>query len=249
MDFRPESEFGNHTLTITVASRDGRPILDGPAYRRLAGTLREAAADDEIRVVILRGLSGCFCLGGDFSEFLDKTRHRDLIAAVTDLFRILATFPKPLVGCVDGDAVGVGCTILFHCDLVVASPNSTFRVPFVDFGLVPDAATSILAPEKLGYTDAFRFFCLGETLSAEDALKLRLVSHLAEDVDPEQQTLAIARTLAKKPAKALVQTKALLRGDEDLLCERIDREIKLFQSALQDEVTLKRLARIARMAA
>lgn len=248
MDFRPESEFHNHTLTITVAARDGRPILDGPAYRRLAATLREAADDDETRVVILRGLSGCFCLGGDFSEFLDKTRHRDLIAAVTDMFRVLATFPKPLLGCVDGDAVGVGCTILFHCDLVVASPKSTFRVPFVDFGLVPDAATSILAPEKLGYTDAFRFFCLGETLGAEEARGLKLISHLAES-DPEQQALAIARTLAKKPPKALSQTKALLRGDAKLLCDRIDREIRLFHDALQDEVTLKRLARIARMAA
>ncbi|MBO6717660.1 MAG: enoyl-CoA hydratase/isomerase family protein [Rhizobiaceae bacterium] len=249
MDFRPESEFHNHTLTITVASRDGRPFLDGPAYRALAAELRDAAADEETKVVILRGLSGCFCLGGDFSEFLDKTRHRDLIAAVTDMFRILATFPKPLLGCVDGDAVGVGCTILFHCDLVVASPKSTFRVPFVDFGLVPDAATSILAPEKLGYTDAFRFFCLGETLSAEEAHGLKLVSHLATEVDAEQQALALARTLAKKPAKALVQTKGLLRGDEHVLCDRIDREISLFHNALQDEVTLKRLARIARMAA
>lgn len=249
MDFRPESEFHNHTLAITVASKDGRPFLDGPAYRSLAATLREAAADEEIRVVILRGLSGCFCLGGDFSEFLDKTRHRGLIAAVTDMFRVLATFPKPLLGCVDGDAVGVGCTILFHCDLVVASPKSTFRVPFVDFGLVPDAATSILAPEKLGYTDAFRFFCLGETLDAEEARGLRLVSHLTADADPEQQAMTIARTLAKKPAKALSQTKALLRGDEKLLCDRIDREIKLFHDALQDEVTIKRLARIARMAA
>lgn len=248
MDFRPESEFHNHTLTITVASKDGRPILDGPAYRSLAATLREAAADDETRVVILRGLSGCFCLGGDFSEFLDKTRHRDLIAAVSDMFRVLATFPKPLLGCVDGDAVGVGCTILFHCDLVVASPKSTFRVPFVDFGLVPDAATSILAPEKLGYTDAFRFFCLGETLNAEEAHGLKLVSHLAE-VDPEQQAQTIARTLSKKPPKALSQTKQLLRGDESVLCERIDREIKLFHNALQDEVTIKRLSRIARMAA
>ena len=249
MDFRPESEFQNHTLTITVASQDGRPILDGPAYRSLAATLREAAADEETRVVVLRGLSGCFCLGGDFSEFLDKTRHRDLIAAVTEMFRVLATFPKPLLGCVDGDAVGVGCTILFHCDLVIASPDSTFRVPFVDFGLVPDAATSILAPEKLGYTDAFKFFCLGETLTAEQAFGMRLVSHLAADIDPEQQTMLIARTLAKKPARALSQTKMLLRGDEGLLCDRIDREIKLFHNALQDEATIRRLARIARMAA
>jgi len=243
----PRTELRNHTLIVTVASDDGRPVLDGRAYARLARTLREAAQDEAVRVVMLRGFSGCFCLGGDFSEFLDATRHQRLIAAVTDMFRTLATFPKPLLACVDGDAVGVGCTILFHCDLVVASSSSTFRVPFVDFGLVPDAATSILAPERLGYSAAFRFFCLGETLQVEDARRLELVSTISEDVEAE--TLALARTLAKKPTGALVQTKALLRGDAGLLCERIDREISLFHRALQDEVTLKRLARIARMAA
>ena len=169
------SERRNQTLIITVSSEDGRPVLDSRAYRRQAEMLREAAEDETVRVVVLRGLAGCFCLGGDLSEFLDATSHNGLIAAVTDLFRTLATFPKPIIGCVDGDAVGVGCTILFHCDLVVASRTSTFRVPFVDLGLVPDAATSLLAPLKLGYANAFRFFCLGDMLDAADARALGLV--------------------------------------------------------------------------
>ncbi len=160
MDIRSDPEFSNHITTITVASEEDRPFLDARAYERLARLLAQAAANDETRVVILRGLAGCFCLGGDFGEFLDPLRHENLIAAVTDMFRTLARFPKPILACVDGDAVGVGCTILFHCDLVVASPKSTFRVPFVDFGLVPDAATSILAPDRMGYGAAFRFFCL-----------------------------------------------------------------------------------------
>ena len=95
------------------------------------------------------------------------------------MFRTLATFPKPILACVDGDAVGVGCTILFHCDMVIASDQSTFRVPFVDLGLVPDAATSILAPERLGYAAAFRFFCLGDTLTAAEAKDLGLVAEIA----------------------------------------------------------------------
>ena len=249
MNVHSLSEFRNHTLIVTVSSDDGRPVLDRRAYESLARTFHEAADDDEVRVVVLRGLAGCFCLGGDFSEFLDATKHQQLIAAVTDMFRTLATFPKPILACVDGDAVGVGCTILFHCDMVIASGKSTFRVPFVDFGLVPDAATSILAPQKLGYAGAFRFFCLGDTLGVEDAKALGLVGEIVVDGSVEDATFARARQLAKKPVAALLQTRGLLRGDTAALCDRIDQEISLFQQALQDDTTLRRLQRIARLVA
>ncbi|ESZ11869.1 enoyl-CoA hydratase-related protein [Mesorhizobium sp. L48C026A00] len=248
MNIHPQTEFRNHSLIVTVSSDDGRPVLDGRAYESLARIFHEAAIDDDVRVVVLRGLAGCFCLGGDFSEFLDATKHQRLIAAVTDMFRMLATFPKPVLACVDGDAVGVGCTILFHCDMVIASDESTFRVPFVDFGLVPDAATSILAPQKLGYAGAFRFFCLGDTLSAADARMLGLVTEIVVG-DVEEAALGRARQLAKKPVAALLQTRDLLKGDTGALCDRIDQEISLFQQALQDDTTLRRLQRIARLAA
>ena len=249
MNVHPQPEIRNHALIVTVSSDDGRPVLDRRAYESLAKTLHEAAVDDDVRVVVLRGLAGCFCLGGDFSEFLDATKHQRLIAAVTDMFRTLATFPKPVLACVDGDAVGVGCTILFHCDMVIASNESTFRVPFVDFGLVPDAATSILAPQKLGYAGAFRFFCLGDTLSAEDARMLGLVTEIVADGTVEEAAFGRARQLVKKPVAALLQTRDLLKGDTGALCDRIDQEISLFQQALHDDATLKRLQRIARLAA
>jgi enoyl-CoA hydratase/carnithine racemase len=251
-DIRPHTEFRNHILTVTVVSDDGRPLLDRSAYERLTATLRAAGDDDEVRVVVLRGLDGCFCLGGDLSEFLDATKHSALIEAVTGMFRTLATFPKPILACVDGDAVGVGCTILFHCDMVIASAKSTFRVPFVDLGLVPDAATSILAPERLGYAAAFRFFCLGDTLTAAEAKDLGLVAEIAPEnaeANPDKWTHSRARQLAKKPVQALRQTRGLLRGDGQHLVGRIDEEISLFHKALQDETTLRRLARIARLAA
>jgi len=249
MNVHTQTEFRNHTLIVTVSSDDGRPVLDRRAYEGLAKTFHAAAVDDDVRVVMLRGLAGCFCLGGDFSEFLDATKHQRLIAAVTDMFRTLATFPKPILACVDGDAVGVGCTILFHCDMVIASKESTFRVPFVEFGLVPDAATSILAPQKLGYAGAFRFFCLGDTLNAEDARALGLVAEIVMDGSVEEAALGRARQLAKKPVAALLQTRGLLKGDTGALCDRIDQEISLFQQALQDDTTLKRLQRIARLVA
>ena len=245
---RPHTEFRNHILAITVAAEDGRPLLDRRAYDRLAATLGDAARNEDVRVVILRGLAGCFCLGGDLSEFLDARKHPGLIEAVTGMFRMLATFPKPILACVDGDAVGVGCTILFHCDMVIASDKSTFRVPFVDLGLVPDAATSILAPERMGYAAAFRFFCLGDTLPAQDAMELVLVAEIAAG-DAEEQAFSRARQLARKPVDALRQARELLRGDGRDLCDRIDEEISLFHRALQDVATLRRLARVARLAA
>jgi enoyl-CoA hydratase/carnithine racemase len=245
---RATTDFRNHILTIMVAADDGRPLLDRRAYERLAAALTEAAADEEVRVVVLRGLAGCFCLGGDLSEFLDASKHGGLIRAVTDLFRALATFPKPILACVDGDAVGVGCTILFHCDMVIASESSTFRVPFVDLGLVPDAATSILAPERMGYAAAFRFFCAGDTLSAAEARELGIVSETVAQA-AEERAMFRARQLAKKPADALRQARQLLRGDGRHLCDRIDEEISLFHKALQDDTTLRRLARVARLSA
>jgi enoyl-CoA hydratase/carnithine racemase len=113
---------------------------------------------------------------------------------------------------------------------------------------VPDAATSILAPERLGYAAAFRFFCLGDTLAATEACNLGLVSEIAPE-DAEARAYSRARQLAKKPVQALRQTRELLRGDGYHLCDRIDEEISLFHKALQDETTLRRLARVARLAA
>ncbi len=245
----PESKTVGHVQTIAITATEGQAVLDRHSYEVLTELLRQSAADPNIRVVVLRGISGCFCKGGDLSEFLDRTKHVMLISAVTDLFLTLVEFPKPLVASVDGDAIGVGCTILFHCDMIFASERSTFRVPFVDLGLIPDAATSMLAPERMGYADAFRFFCLGETFSAKMAKSSSIVSEMVGSKEIEARTLYVARQLAKKPQHSLTRTRELLRGDRTGLRGRIDHEIALFQCALQDERTIRRLSKIAKLAA
>ncbi len=243
------STIQNHVQTIAIAGADRPAVLDHAAYAQLTGMLRQSANDPNVRVAVLRGFNGCFCKGGDLSEFLDSSKHSKLISTVTDLFQTLTDFPKPLLAGVDGDAIGVGCTILFHCDLVFASERSTFRVPFVDLGLIPDAATSMLAPERMGYTDAFKFFCLGRTLNAEAAKRCSIVSDLVNSNDIVSRTEFVARQLAKKPTHSLNQTRSLLKGDRNGLRERIDHEIELFRDALRDEATIRRLSRIARLAA
>lgn len=246
---KPDIHFANGVLTTSLGQHPANPYLDHSAYRRLAGLLEFAGGDDDTRVVVLHGFGGCFCRGGDVGEFLDAGKHEELIQSVTALFRVLANFPKPLVAAVDGEAIGVGCTLLFHCDYVVATASSTLRVPFVDYGLVPDAATSILAPQRLGYGQAFKFFCLGEKLTADQAHGLGLVSDVAAEGASEAAASEVARLLARKPAKALLQTRQLMRGDPQALCRRIDEEISLFHGALKDSATLRRLRLIARKSA
>ena len=244
-----ESNLAGHIQSIAITETDGQAVLDRHSYESLTNLLMQSAANPDVRVVVLRGISGCFCKGGDLSEFLDRTKHPLLISAVTNLFQTLAEFPKPLIASVDGDATGVGCTILFHCDMVFASERSTFRVPFVDFGLMPDAATSMLAPERMGYMNAFKFFCLGETFDAEAAKSCSIVSDLVSSEHIASQTMLAARRLVKKPQYSLTHTRQLLRGDRSGLRGRIDHEIALFQCALQDEGTIRRLSRIAKLAA
>lgn len=242
-----------HHSSLVISLHDGKapPSLDRKAYGDLTAMLNGAAADDAIRSVILRGFAGCFCRGANLEEFTDPELYQGLIEAVTGYFRALSDFPKPLLACVDGEATGVGCTTLFHCDLVFASCSSTFRVPFVDFGLVPDAATSLLAPERLGYMQAFRFFCLGEVLEATKAKAMNLVSEVCQggEADTFDKALSFARLLAKKPASALETTRRLLRGEQLPIRNRIDQEIELFRDALNDEKTVKRIKRLASLAA
>ena len=241
----------NSSLVVTLHDGTRGASLDRHSYNALAAILTDAARTDAIRSVILRGFAGCFCQGADLNEFTDPESYPGLIDAVTMYFRALADFPKPLLACVDGEATGVGCTTLFHCDMIFASSSSTFRVPFVDFGLVPDAATSLLAPERLGYTEAFRFFCLGQTLDAERALSIGLASELCDGSEEETFALAldVARQVSKKPSIALETTRRLLRGEQRKVRNQIDREIELFRDALRDERTIRRIKRLARMAA
>jgi enoyl-CoA hydratase/carnithine racemase len=249
MTARIEISRDGHTQIVSLSADNGRPALDKTAYTHLTEILDEAAANADLRCVVLRGLDGCFCSGADLNEFTEPHLYPSLIAAVTGYFRALASFPKPLFACVEGEATGVGCTTLFHCDLIFASPHSSFRVPFVDFGLVPDAATSILAPIRLGYAAAFRFFCLGEQLDAQGARDIGLVTDLCTERSPMEEALDVAKRAARKPAHAMETARRLLRFDVDQLYKQIDCEIELFRDALDDDATRRRLRRLARMAA
>ena len=226
---------------ITVEDADGvrHLVLDRPAkknaltramYARLADALEEAAGDDGVRVVVLSGRGGTFTGGNDLGDFMmDPPTGPD-----SPVFRFLAAavgLPKPLVAAVEGAAIGIGTTILLHCDLAYAAPDAVFKMPFVDLGLVPEAASSLLLPRLAGPVRAAELLLFGEAFTAETAHEIGLVNAVVGDATGH--ALERARTLAQKPPAAVRQTKALLRrASADAVAETMAHEGRLFVERL-----------------
>lgn len=202
-------------------------------YRAICEGLEAGERDGDVRVHVLLGSDGVFSAGNDLADFLAQ-------GGVTGqgfddglrFLRLLPMLKKPIVAGVDGLAVGVGTTVLFHCDLVYASARSTFLTPFVDLGLVPEAGSSLLAPQRLGYARAFELLVLGEPFSADRMLTAGLVNAVVDEGEVERVTLDAARRLAAKPAAAVASSRSLLRGELVPLGERIEAEVRLFKERL-----------------
>src|ERR1700724_935918 len=145
------------------------------------GAMREAEADEAIRCLVLAGGQGAFCAGADIGEFLESAQSGGLRPHTLDFLKVLANNQKPLVAAVGGLAVGIGTTLLFHCDHVVASADATFTTPFLKLALIPEAASSLLAPMRMGYARAFEMLVMGHPLSAEQAREAGIVTKVDED--------------------------------------------------------------------
>ncbi|MCF3640635.1 crotonase/enoyl-CoA hydratase family protein [Rhizobium sp. TRM95111] len=200
-------------------------------YAAMTEALAAAEGDPAIRATAFLGTRGCFSAGNDMADFLAFATGGTMGREVVDFLHTLARHGKPLVSGVDGLAIGIGTTIHLHCDLTVASPHSLFRTPFVDLALVPEAASSLLAPRLMGHQRAFALLAAGEGFSAEEARQAGLVWKVVEDV--EAQTLSVAEALAKKPPAALRIARDLIRGDRADVAARIDREADHFAAQLK----------------
>ncbi len=195
-------------LVLTLSRPEKKNALTRAMYAALADALDAAAADAAVRVVILAGDGGSFTAGNDLGDFLlDPPTGAD--SPVFQFLRAVSTFPKPLLAAVDGPAVGIGTTVLLHCDLAYASPASRFRLPFVDLGLVPEAASSLLLPLAAGDKRAAELLLFGEAFSADAAREAGIVNEVVDD--PLARAMERAQALAAKPPAALRQAKALLR--------------------------------------
>lgn len=179
-------------------------------YAALADGLEQAAADGAVRVALITGSHEAFTAGNDLGDFLNNPPQSG-DAPVHRFLRALAAFPKPLIASVCGPAVGVGTTMLLHCDLVYAGDNAGFSLPFVNLGLCPEAGSSLLLPAIAGYQRAAEKLLLGEPFGAEEARELGIVNRVLPAAEVEAYARAQAAKLAAKPLTSLVATKALMK--------------------------------------
>ncbi len=229
--------------TIHIARPDKKNALTTAMYAAMADALAEGEASDEVRVHLFRGEPGAFSAGNDIVDFLAAAQGMSLGKEVVTFLKALATADKPLVAAVDGLAIGVGTTMLLHCDLVYASPRSVFRTPFLDLGLVPEAGSSLLAPRLMGHARAFELLCLGEAFDAARAEAAGIINRILAEGEVEAAAFASAKALAAKPRQALAAARRLVAtggsATREELMARIDEEVALFAERLaSDEARL-----------
>lgn len=219
--------------TIRMDRPEKKNALTAPMYAAMADALEEAEGREDVRVSLIVGAPGAFTAGNDLNDFLKVAETGEGLG--TDVIRFLkavAGSGKPVVAAVDGSAIGVGTTMLMHCDMVFATPRSLFRTPFLDLGLVPEAASSLLAPRLMGQQRAFELLCLGAPFGAEAARDAGLVNHVVAEDSLNDAARECARTIAAKPPAALAIARRLMRGDRTEVLARIDEESAAFRARL-----------------
>ena len=217
-------------LHLALDRPDKKNAITGAMYAALADALEGAASDPGVRAVVLSGRGGVFTAGNDLGDFMTDPPT----GPESPVFRFLTSavsFPKPFVVAVEGPAIGIGTTILLHADLAYAAPDAVFKMPFVDLGLVPEAASSLILPRLAGPARAAELLLFGEAFTAETAREVGLVNAVVED--PVGHALERAHVLASKPPEAVRVTKALLRAETaEAVGATIAREGELFVARL-----------------
>ena len=206
-------------------------------YAGLANGLNEAAGDFGVRAVIITSEGDHFTAGNDISDFLvNPPTGED--SDVAKFLGSLLEFPKPLIAAVKGNAVGVGTTMLLHCDVVIASPTAKFSMPFASLGLVPEAGSSYLFPLLVGYQRAVKIFFTGESFGAESAREMGMVASV--ETDPLIAAMELAKAIAVNPPQAMINIKALLKASKhDAVAAVMKAEFELFSLALQSEEAME----------
>lgn len=216
-------------IEIHIDRPDKKNALTATMYRAMTAALSDASTRTDIGAVLVAGRGDAFCAGNDLKDFLFGP---DGGADAFDFIRAIAAFDKPVVAAVQGLAVGVGTTMLFHCDLIYAAPDARFIMPFVNLGIVPEAGSSLLAPATLGYAKAAAMLLLGEPMDAQAADMAGLVTAIVPADTLLDHARAKAAALMAKPPQALALTRRLMKGDPALLTARIEEEARLFQETL-----------------
>lgn len=234
-------ELADGTITVEIQDRiqilrlnrpDKKNALLVAMYQALVDAMKAAEADDAVRAVIITGSEECFTSGNDVMDFMTAPPSDDS-SPVAQFLAILPAFTKPLIAAVEGNAIGIGTTLLLHCDLVYAGNSSKFRMPFVNLGLCPEAASSYLLPAIMGTTRASELLLLGEVFTADKAKEYGIINEITDAGAALDAALKAAATLAKQPPAALRLSKSLIRrGSAQAIAEAMKVEGQEFMARL-----------------
>jgi enoyl-CoA hydratase/carnithine racemase len=228
-----KAEVADGIMVLTLQRPEKKNALTGAMYDALSDALERADADASIKVVVFQGDGDSFTAGNDLADFAAQAGGNN--AGESPAFRFIVNLgkaQKPLIAAVQGNAVGVGTTMLLHCDLVYLADNARLMTPFVNLALVPEAASSWLLPARIGHVRAYAMFALGEPMDAATAVACGLANAVMPAAELRQKAMAAAITLTKRPAGSLSFTKKLMR-DHEKITAKIGEESELFKQRLQ----------------
>lgn len=219
--------------TVRMNRPEKKNALTLPMYDIMAAAIEGAGREPELRCLLIAGSPQGFCAGNDIGDFLTMAAGGGgLGEPILRFLRALARCEKPVVAAVRGNAVGVGTTMLLHCDHVVAGTDTRFATPFVGLGLVPEAGSSLIAPRLMGHARAFSLLVMGRPLGPEAARDAGLVNTIVPSDTVEAEAMKAAAEIAALPPQGVLASRRLMRGAPDEIVARIEAEAELFKTRL-----------------
>lgn len=228
----------NAMRVIKMRRPEKKNAITQEMYRRMSDAIDTAQNNPAIRCIIITGGSGVFTAGNDLEEFLQESTAGNEGPRASNAVKFLYSLAhntKPIIAAVDGVAIGIGTTMLFHCDYVLASTAATFATPFIHLGLVPEGASSLLMPRAMGHQRAFATLVMGRTMSAEDAQIAGFVNVVVSPGHTEGEARKVAREICHLPAEAVAMSRKLLKLPPEDLTRRIDQESHLFGERMRSK--------------
>jgi enoyl-CoA hydratase/carnithine racemase len=219
--------------TIRMNRLDKKNALTLDMYAAMAEAIGGAAANEAVRCLLIAGGPSVFCAGNDIGDFMKAAQSGGLGQPILDFLYALARCEKPIVAAVNGNAVGVGTTMLLHCDHVVAGNDAKLSTPFVALGLVPEAASSLIAPRLMGHSRAFALLVMGQPLSATEAKDAGIVNAVVDAAETDAQALVAAQKISALPPQGVLMSRRLMRGSPEEIVARIDEEAEAFKARLK----------------
>ena len=229
----------DNILTLTLNRPQKMNALTFAMYDELADSIIEVQSDASVRAIIINANGDHFCAGNDIADFIALNQSTGKIQPENiAVFRFLNTLvdnEKPLIAAVQGNAIGIGLTLMLHCDFAYATENAVFQSPFIDLGVTPEAASTLILPLLVGRAKTNDILLNAKKLSGSEAAELGLINQTVADDELQTQALTIAKGLAGKPQQALIAGKHLIDGDKALIKQRILQEAEVFLERLQSD--------------